>query len=279
MARGDLPFNRLELNLQPIVAALVYGPKSAFVERSRARRSDMQIRDTPASLPGAVESPPLEDVVMLPGRAGVSLGLQRAFSATVRSVHDASGGVIASRCVEIPLVGRDGEISGILCRTAPSSDTRGVLSSRGPDGARAIEDVAQFVVHDINNLLAVIDSGLRLLECQRDAAYREIVVADHGEGMTDEVLSQAFTPYFTTEAAGSGAVFGLAQVWRFAQGQGGALGVESERDVGTLVCLFIPRVGDAAVQSSIVGTEIAYTPSPTAEYSTSSTRRRAAPTS
>ena len=108
--------------------------------------------------------------------AGVALGVQRAFSARVRSVRDDGSGLIASRCVEIPLVGRDGEISGVLCRTAPRSDTRGVFSSRGPEGARAIGDVAQFVVNDINNLLAVIGSGLRLLECQSDAAYRKTIV-------------------------------------------------------------------------------------------------------
>ena len=39
----------------------------------------MQTRETPdVSFPGAVESPPLEDVVVLPRSAGVPLGLQRA---------------------------------------------------------------------------------------------------------------------------------------------------------------------------------------------------------
>jgi signal transduction histidine kinase len=322
-----------------------------------------------------VESPPLEDVVVLADNAGVALGVQRAFSSRVRSVRDDGSGLIASRCVEIPLVGRDGEISGVLCRTAPRSDTRGVFSSRGPEGARAIGDVVQFVVHDINNLLAVIASGLGLLECQSDAAYRkaivskmqhaitrgallsrqlldaarpcpesiggfvagsrlaaiagtldralrpditvrteiapdlwafnadpeelyfallnlcrnsadampgggvitvaarnveassgagfvEIVVADDGEGMPEEVLSQAFTPYFTTKPAGSGTGLGLLQVQRFAEGRGGAVCIESERGAGTLVRLFLPRVQAAGLPSCIVGTEIAYTPSP-----------------
>ena len=336
----------------------------------------MQIKQTPdVSFPGVVESPPLENVVVLADSAGVALGVQRAFSARVRSVRDEGSGLIASRCVEIPLVGRDGEISGVLCRTAPRSDTRGVFSSRGPEGARAIGDVAQFVVHDINNLLAAIGSGLRLLECQSDAAYRkvivgkmqeaitrgallsrqlldaarprpksidgfvagsrlaaiagtldralrpditvrteiapdlwafnadpeelyfalldlcrnsadampdggmitvaarnveassgagfvEIVVADDGEGMPEEVLSQAFTPYFTTKPAGSGTGLGLHQVQRFADGRDGAVCIESERGAGTLVRLFLPRVQAAGLLGSIVGTEIAYTPSP-----------------
>ncbi|MHC2273757.1 signal transduction histidine kinase [Bradyrhizobium diazoefficiens] len=274
--------------------------------------------------------------------------------------------------MEIPLVGRDGEISGVLCLTAPQPDTRGVFSSHRPEGTRAIGDMAQFVVHDINNLLAVIGGGLRLLECQGDAAYRKaivskmqhaitrgellsrqlldaarpfpesiggcvagsrlaalvgtldqalhpditvrtdialdlwdfdadpallnlcrdsadampgggaiivaarnvepsagaargfikIVVADDGEGMPDEVLSRAFTPYFTTKAAGRGTGLGLLQVQRFAEGRGGAVCIESERGNGTLVHHFLQRVHAAGLPGSIVVAEIAYTPSP-----------------
>jgi signal transduction histidine kinase len=335
----------------------------------------MQIKETiGVSFPGSVESPPLEDVVVLVDSAGVALGVQRAFSARVRGVRDGGSGLITSRCVEIPLVGSDGEVSGILCHTSPRSDTRGAVAAGGPERVRAIAEVAQFVVHDINNLLAVIGSGLRLLECQSDAAYRkaivgkmqeaitrgallsrqlldaarprpksidgfvagsrlaaiagtldralrpditvrteigpdlwafnadpeelyfallnlcrnsadampgggvitvasrnveassgagfvEIVVADDGEGMPEEVLSQAFTPYFTTKPAGSGTGLGLLQVQRFAEGRGGAVCIESERGAGTLVRLFLPRVQAAGLPSCIVGTEIAYTPS------------------
>lgn len=328
------------------------------------------------SLPGSVEGPPVEDVVALVDGASVALGVQRAFSARVRAVPDGGSGLIASRYVEIPLVGSDGEVSGVLCHTGPRSDTLGAVAPCGQERRRAIAGVARFVAHDINNLLAVIGSGLRLLECQGDAAYRaaivgkmqeaitrgallsrqlldvarprpksidgfvagsrvaaiagtldralrpdvtvrteiaadlwdfnadpeelyfallnlcrnaadampeggaitvaarnveasagaahefvEIVVADD-EGMTEEVLSQAFTPYVTTKAAGSGTGLGLAQVQRFAEERGGAVGIESERGSGMLVRLYLPRVRATGLPSSIVGTEIAYTPSP-----------------
>ncbi len=133
----------------------------------------MQIKETPHVAFPRVESPPLEDVIVLADSAGVALGVQRTFGARVRSVRHDGSGLIASRFVEIPLVGRGGEISGVLCRTAPRSDTRGVFSSRRPEEAGAIGDVAQFVVHDVNNLPAVIGSGLRLLERPSDAAYRK----------------------------------------------------------------------------------------------------------
>jgi hypothetical protein len=132
----------------------------------------MQIRDTidnPST--ASTESPP-EDVIMLADSAGVALGVQHTFSAKVRAV--CPGGVsIASRCVEIPLVGSEGEVSGILCHTGPRSDTRGAVAAGGRKTVRAIADVAQFIVLDINNLLAVIGGGLWLLERQDDADYRK----------------------------------------------------------------------------------------------------------
>ena len=45
----------------------------------------MQIKETfGVSFPGSVESPPLEDVVVLVDSAGVGLGVQRAFKSAWR---------------------------------------------------------------------------------------------------------------------------------------------------------------------------------------------------
>src|SRR5262249_22498291 len=106
-----------------------------------------------------------------------------------------------------------------------------------------------------------------------------IVVADDGEGMTEEVLSQAFTSYFTTKAAGSGTGLGLAHVQRFAEGRGGAVGIESRLGVGALVRIFVPRVGDVRVPSSLRGRDIPYTPSPSGGVSHIVNQAKAAPTS
>ena len=99
----------------------------------------MQIKETiGVSFPGSAESRPLEDVVVLVDSAGVALGVQRAFSARVRGVRDRGSDVNASRCVEIPLVGSDGEVSGVLCHTGPRSDMRGAVAPRGQERRRAI---------------------------------------------------------------------------------------------------------------------------------------------
>jgi len=155
----------------------------------------MRIKETPdVSFPDVVESLPLEDVVVLADSAGVALGVQRTFSARVRSVRDDGSGLIASRCVEIPLVGSEGEVSGILFHTGPRSDTRGAVAPRERERVRAIADVAEFVVHDIKNPLAVIGSGLRLLECQSDAAYRKANVGKMQEAIMRVGTEIAYTP-------------------------------------------------------------------------------------
>jgi hypothetical protein len=95
----------------------------------------MQIKySSDVSFPGAVESPPPEDVVVLADSAGVALGAQRPFIARVWNVSDHGSGVIASKRVEIPLVGGNGEISGILCRIAPRSNARRGLRPRSGGG-------------------------------------------------------------------------------------------------------------------------------------------------
>ncbi|MGY4476151.1 hypothetical protein [Bradyrhizobium sp. USDA 3364] len=149
----------------------------------------MQIKETiGVSLPGSVEDGPLEDVVVLVDSAGVALGVRRAVSARVRGVCDRGNGLIASRCVEIPIVGSNGEVSGILCRTDARSDKRGSVAPRRRETVKTIADMAQLVAHDINNLLAVIDGGLWLLERQNDAAHRKAIIGRMREAIARGAL-------------------------------------------------------------------------------------------
>jgi hypothetical protein len=90
----------------------------------------MQVKETiGVSLPSSVESPPLEDVVVLVESAGVALGVRRAFSVSVSCVRDGGSGLIASTYAEIPLVGSDGEVSEIFCHASPRSDRRGAVAA------------------------------------------------------------------------------------------------------------------------------------------------------
>jgi signal transduction histidine kinase len=71
--------------------------------------------------------------------------------------------------VEVPLLGEDGRITGVLCR-----NTGVDFPSLAPAPIR--RDAAQAYAHDLGNLLAVIDGGLRLLDATTDAEDRALTV-------------------------------------------------------------------------------------------------------
>jgi signal transduction histidine kinase len=67
----------------------------------------------------------------------------------------------------------------------------------------------------------------------------DIIVADNGSGMTDEMLRRAFDSNFTTKPVGQGSGLGLGQVQQFAQESGGAIEIKSEVGVGTAVRMML----------------------------------------
>jgi NO-binding membrane sensor protein with MHYT domain/nitrogen-specific signal transduction histidine kinase/CheY-like chemotaxis protein len=85
--------------------------------------------------------------------------------------------------------------------------------------------------------------------------YVTLTVRDTGSGMTPEVLSQAFEPYFTTKGEGKGSGLGLSMVYGLVRQSSGDLTIESTPGVGTVIRIFLPRVADS----------LAADPSPPAE--------------
>jgi signal transduction histidine kinase len=292
---------------------------------------------------------------VLAGKAGVLVELGRVFHPAVRHLSSLERDIAPfERRVEIPIIGRDGEITGVLCRDLPlTSASRSIPLTWDQDTA-IIDETAKATLHDIANLLATIDCGLRLLERQTEVEGRqltiermrhavrrgalssrkllggdfvqqnghtdittrrdlvaatedlrhavgpgrslhteiaedlcdfaadpedlyfallnlcrnasaalqdggevvisaknslprpgaltgtvEIMVADNGSGMTDEVLRRAFDSNFTTKPVGQGSGLGLGQVQQFVQESGGAMEIESEPGIGTAVRMML----------------------------------------
>lgn len=70
--------------------------------------------------------------------------------------------------------------------------------------------------------------------------YAELTVTDAGTGIPADVLPHVFDPFFTTKQAGKGTGLGLAQVYGFANRQGGTARITSEQGKGTTVQIILP---------------------------------------
>ncbi len=304
---------------------------------------------------------------VLAGTAGVLVQPGRIFHAGVRHRSSLESDVVLFvRRVEIPVIGRDGEIAGVLCRNSPLTSVSPSAPLTLDQDADIIGEATKTILHDITNLLATIDYGLRLLERQTEvegtqlivdrmrrsvrrgvlasrkllagnwiqhvghadimtrrdlvaaaedlrhalepgrslhteiaqdlfdfaadpedlyfallnlcrnasAALQhggevvvsaknsvprpgastgvvEIIVADNGSGMTDEVLQRAFDSNFTTKPDGQGSGLGLGQVWQFVQKSGGAIEIKSEVGVGTAVRMMLLPVSRPAGANNV----------------------------
>lgn len=68
--------------------------------------------------------------------------------------------------------------------------------------------------------------------------YATLAVRDNGRGMTSEVRSRMFEPFFSTKRSGTG--LGLSMVQGFVTQSGGHVEVESAPGAGTTVTMFFP---------------------------------------
>jgi two-component system NtrC family sensor kinase len=75
----------------------------------------------------------------------------------------------------------------------------------------------------------------------------EIAVSDTGSGMSEETLSNLFTPFFTTKPPGKGTGLGLSIIYGIVKMHRGDIRVQSEVGKGTTFTIVLPmRLPDAA---------------------------------
>lgn len=80
--------------------------------------------------------------------------------------------------------------------------------------------------------------------------YLKIEIQDTGSGMSEEVIKQIFTPFFTTKHAGEGTGLGLALADQIIRSHKGRIFVSSEEGVGSTFTIFLPLVSAAYIQEA-----------------------------
>ena len=92
----------------------------------------------------------------------------------------------------------------------------------------------------LNAVQAMPDGGELRVAATVVRGALEVRVADTGEGIAGENLSQIFEPFFSTKSDGSG--LGLALVHRVMQDHGGEVHVESAMGAGSMFTLRFPAI-------------------------------------
>jgi two-component system cell cycle sensor histidine kinase/response regulator CckA len=93
--------------------------------------------------------------------------------------------------------------------------------------------------------------------------YVVLEVCDHGAGMSQEVLDQALSPFFTTKDIGQGTGLGLPVAFGIMQGHQGFLTLDSRPAKGTSVALYLPRLlGPTPVGLALPGSGDVVEPEP-----------------
>jgi signal transduction histidine kinase len=162
-------------------------------------------------------------------------------------------GAIVSKFLDFtkPLKVKPDEVSlpVFLARTAsliPMGQFPGreLLVETAPGAERAVFDrrlMEQAVCNLIENALAASSEGGRVIvraERSEEGEFR-ITVEDEGEGMSADVRSQLFHPFFTTKSDGTG--LGLSIVHRIVEEHGGSIEVASKAGAGTRIAIVLRK--------------------------------------
>ncbi|MEM9602331.1 MAG: HAMP domain-containing sensor histidine kinase [Pseudomonadota bacterium] len=77
----------------------------------------------------------------------------------------------------------------------------------------------------------------------------EVLVSDSGDGISEEVVHNALTPFFTTRATGEGTGLGLSMALGAVEEHGERIDIDSAVGVGSTITVVLPKVQQQAARA------------------------------
>jgi two-component system NtrC family sensor kinase len=116
-----------------------------------------------------------------------------------------------------------------------------LLSPELPEVFADPTQLNQVLVNIIVNAVQAMPRGGRLtVETRPEEDHLSLIIEDTGVGMTEDVLKQIFTPFFTTKEIGQGTGLGLAVAHGIVTSHGGSIDVKSTAGAGTRFEIRLP---------------------------------------
>ncbi len=107
----------------------------------------------------------------------------------------------------------------------------------------AAGEINQCLFHVLKNALDAVDQNGTIeiiTRYQKPEELINIIIRDNGKGMSEEEIKQAFTPFYTTKAVGSGTGMGLSMTEAIIKHHNGSIELVSTIGEGTTVTLTLP---------------------------------------
>jgi signal transduction histidine kinase len=124
-----------------------------------------------------------------------------------------------------------------------------LVCSLSPDLPEIPADPAQLnqvIVNLMINALQAMEAGDRLtIRTLAGKEHISLIVEDTGIGMSEEIMKQIFTPFFTTKDVGQGTGLGLPVVHGIVTSHGGSIKVESKLNQGSRFDIQLPLKGSS----------------------------------